>query len=328
MTKIYMADSRPITGKALDVLNQAGEISSGQDTGEADFIADMKRINPEIIIAGARKVTRDVMAAGTNLRGIVIYGVSYDFVDAKAATEMGIIIANTPGVMTISVAEFTLGLILAMTKDIARSSAHTKNGEWSTMTTYRFQFNGVEISSRTVGIIGLGKIGTHLAKILNAMGAKVVSYTKHPSSERAKQANVQFVELDQLMAESDIVVLTALLTDETKGMVTKRHIDMMKPGAYFVNIARGAMADEEAVIAALKAGKLAGAAFDVLTKEPNTDSPLYQLENTVVAPHIAGRTREANQRLEMTCAQEALRISKGERPANLVNPDALQRARK
>jgi D-3-phosphoglycerate dehydrogenase len=323
-----MADSRPITGKALDVLNQAGEISSGQDTGEADFIADMNRINPEIIIVGARKVTRDVLAAGINLRGIVIYGVSYDFVDAKAATEMGIIIANTPGVMTISVAEFTLGLILSATKDIARSSAHTKKGEWSTMTTYRFQFNGVEVANRTVGIIGLGKIGAHLAKILNAMGARVISYTKHPSAERAKQAGVQFVELDQLMAESDIVVLTALLTDETKGMVTKRHIDMMKPGAFFINIARGAMADEEAVIAALKAGKLGGAAFDVLTKEPNTDSPLYQLENTVISPHIAGRTREANQRLEMTCAQEALRISKGERPANLVNPDALQRARK
>jgi D-3-phosphoglycerate dehydrogenase len=120
-----LADSRPITGKALEVLKQAGELFSGQDTGEADFIADMKKIDPEIIIVGARKVTRDVLAAGTNLRGIVIYGVSYDFVDAKAATDMGVIIANTPGVLTISVAEFTLGLILAVTKDIARSSSNS-----------------------------------------------------------------------------------------------------------------------------------------------------------------------------------------------------------
>jgi D-3-phosphoglycerate dehydrogenase len=325
MAKVYLADSRPIRGEALKVLQKAGEIVKAEDTGEEDFIRDLNEIKPEIMIVGARKVTKKVLSsAPENLRGVIIYGVSYDFVDVEAATEKGVMVANTPGVNAISVAEFALGLILSLIKKIPQSHAAVRSGGWSNMTTFRFSFTGIELYNKTVGIIGLGTIGSNLAKRLNAMGVKVIAYTKHPSLERAEENNVEFMDLNTLMSKSDIVAICCALTDETKGMVGKKQIDLMNPNSYLINTSRGAVVDEQALLDALIAKRIAGAALDVIDKEPNTDSPLFELHNVICTPHIAGRTVEAGQRLELTVAEEALRIAEGKIPRNLVNKQALQ----
>lgn len=324
MVKIYMADNRPIRDKALIVLQRAGDIVCAEDTGEENFIKDVKKIDPEIMIVGARKVTKNVISSAKKLRAIIVYGVSYDFVDVKAASERGILVINTPGVNTISVAEFALGLVLALLKNIPQSYVALRRGEWTNMTTFRFGFPSTELLRKTVGIIGLGNIGSYLAKIFNAMGTRVISHTQFPSDERAKQHKVEFVDLDILMSKSDVIVVSCALTDRTKGMIGKRQIALMKPDSYIVNVSRGAVIDERELLDALMRKKIAGAAMDVLTKEPNTDSPFFKLENVICTPHIAGQTTESAKRLEMIVAEEASRIAKGKRPHHAVNEEALE----
>jgi D-3-phosphoglycerate dehydrogenase len=319
-----MADNRPVRGDAQLVLEKAGEIIKVEDTGEEDFIKDMMEIDPDIMVVGARNVNDKVLSSAKNLKGVIVYGVSYDFVDVEAATKHGKMVSNTPGVNAVSVAEFALGLCLTLLKNITRANNNVKNSEWTNMTTFRFGHNGSELYNKTVGIIGLGTIGSTLANRINAMGAKVISYTKNPSDVRAKQHNVLFKDLNTVMSESDIVICCAALTNETVGLIGKEQLELMKNNSYFVNVSRGALVDEETLYNILKNEKIAGAALDVIIKEPNTDSPFFKLDNVICTPHIAGRTIEAGQRLEMTVAEDALRISQGKIPKNIVNKEVLK----
>lgn len=327
MTTVYLADNRPIRGEALTVLQKAGKIIRVENTGEEDFIKDLRTINPEIVIVGARKVTRNVLSASDNLKGVIVYGVSYDFVDVEAATDNGVMVTNTPGVNAISVAEFALGLTLSIIKNIPQAFLGVRNGGWSNMTTFRFSFTGTELFNKTVGIVGLGNIGANLAKRLNVMGANLLSYTKHPSDGRATQHKVEFVDLNTLMSRSDIVIVCCALTEETQGMIGRNQLALLKPTAYFINTSRGAVVDENALLDILREKKIAGAALDVITQEPNTTNPLFGMDNVICTPHIAGRTIEAGQRLEMTVAEDALRIANGEIPLNIVNKEVLEHKR-
>lgn len=323
--KIYMADSRPVRSKAFEILQKAGEIIWAEDTGEEDLIRDLKNIDPEVIIVGARKITRNAIFSAKKLKGITVYGVSYDFVDVKAATERGVYVTHTPGVNAVSVAEFAIGLIFAIIKNIPQAYVTMKEGKWTNMTTFRFGFAGIELYQKTVGIVGLGNVGSNLGRRFNGLGARVISYTKNPSKERAKKHGVKFVDLDTLMSESDIIVVCCALTDETRGMIDKRKIGLMKQSAYFINVSRGAVVDEEGLLEALRNKKIAGAALDVIQREPTTESPFFDLDNVINTPHIAGRTHEAAMRLEMTVAEEAARIVQGKIPVHAVNKEEIKK---
>jgi D-3-phosphoglycerate dehydrogenase len=190
-----------------------------------------------------------------------------------------------------------------------------KAGKW-----LRWELIGNELWGKTLGIVGLGQVGTHLANIGKAFGMKVLSFTHHPSKERAEKWGVDFVDLDTLMKTSDYVVVCCALTDETRGLIGEREIGLLKPTAYFVNVARGPVIDERALIRAVSEKRIAGVGLDVFEKEPpDPNNPLLKFDNVIVSAHVAGFSVEAMRRLQMTVAEESVRLIKGETPKHPVN---------
>jgi len=311
--KILFADKRPMCDEAMRLLYDVGEVVWAVGDTEYELIRDVK--DAVVVISGLRFISRNVIFAAEKLRGIVAYGVGYDHIDVAAATEKKVYVANTPGVNVISVAEYAVGLMLSVARRIPQQNASVKAGKW-----LRWELMGNELWGKTLGIVGLGQVGTHLAILGKAFGMKVLSFTRHPSKERAEKWGVEFVDLNTLMKTSDFVVVCCALTDETRGMVSEKEIELMKPSAYLINVARGQVVDEHALVKALREKRIAGAGVDVFEKEPvDPNNPLLKFDNVIVSAHVAGFSVESMKRLQMTVAEEAVRIVKGLPPKYQVN---------
>jgi D-3-phosphoglycerate dehydrogenase len=257
-----------------------------------------------IIIRSQTKLTEDVIEEAKNLRIIGRAGVGLDNVDIGTATKKGIIVMNAPGGNTISTCEHTFALMLSLARKIPQAYNSLKNKEWN-----RSKFKGVEFYSKTLGIIGLGRIGKEVAKRGISFGMEVLAYDPFISSEAAHTYGVKLVELNELLEKSDFVTIHTPLTEDTKNLISKAEFSLMKPTAFLVNCARGGIVDEEALYDALKAKEIAGAALDVFQKEPPLDSKLLELDNVVVTPHLGASTEEAqvNVAIEIAnCIREAL----------------------
>jgi D-3-phosphoglycerate dehydrogenase len=251
-----------------------------------------------IIIRSGTKLTRDVLENAGQLKAIARAGVGLDNVDIPTATEKGIVVMNTPGGNTVSTAELTFSMLLALSRKIPQAWDSLRKGEWK-----RSKFRGVEVRNKTLGIIGLGRIGTQLSKYAKAFDMRVLGYDPYVSAERAQQIGVEMVDLEQLFGESDYISVHTPLTAETKDLLGKEAIGKMKPGARILNCARGGIANEEALIEALQEGKLAGAAVDVWTKEPPSGNPLLEMENVVATPHLGASTTEAQDNVAVEAAE-------------------------
>ena len=311
--KILFADRRPMCEESMELLHSAGEVIYAVGDAEADLIRDMK--DAVVVISGIRYISRNAIFAAEKLKGIVAYGVGYDHIDVAAATEKRVYVVNTPGVNSISVAEFAVGLMLSVARRIPQQNMSVKAGKW-----LRWELIGNELWGKTLGIVGLGQVGTHLANLGKAFGMKVLSFTHYPSKERAEKWGVAFVDLETLMRTSDFVVVCCALTDETCGLIGEREIGLLKPTAYLVNVARGPVVDEHALIKALGEKRMAGVGIDVFQKEPpEPNNPLLKFDNAIVAAHVAGFSVEAMKRLQMTVAEESVRLIKGEIPRCPVN---------
>ena len=241
-----------------------------------------------LVVRSSTKVTRQVIEAGKKLKVIGRAGVGIDNIDVEAATERGIIVLNAPEGNTISAAEHAIALMTSLARNIPAADASLKAGEWK-----RSSFMGVELYQKTLGVIGMGRIGSEVIKRAKAMGMNILAHDPYISDERAKKLGVTVATLEEIYRNADFITIHTPLTKATKHMIGKEEIAMMKDGVRLINCARGGLIDEEALCEALQSGKVAGAAIDVFEEEPAVDNPLCKQTNVIVTPHLGASTLEA-----------------------------------
>ena len=266
-------------------------------------------------IAGLDEIDAAVIAAADRLKVIARYGVGFDRVDVAAATRRGIVVTNTPGANSVAVAELTIGLMLALGRQICRLNLAARSGQWP-------RISGVGLGGKTVGLVGFGSIGREVARRLAAFGCRVLVADPYVSPKAVSAFGGNLAALDEVLPASDFVCLHAVATPETAGMVNASFLRKMKPGAFLVNTARGELIDEAALRQSLESGRLAGAALDCFRKEPpGADHPLLQLPQVMVTPHTGAHTDEAVNAMGRMALDACLAVLRGERPAHVVNPD-------
>jgi D-3-phosphoglycerate dehydrogenase len=246
-----------------------------------------------LLVRSETKVTPELMALAPQLKVIGRAGMGVDNINVAEATKRGIAVFNTPGGNTVSAAEHTVGLLLALARKIPWADASMRRGEWD-----RNRFKGTELSGKTLGIVGLGRIGSHIATIARAIGMKIIAHDPLVPAARAGELGIELLPLDDVLKRADVVTLHLPLTPETKSLIDRRRLGLMKPTAFLVNTARGGLVDEAALLEALAQERLAGAALDVYPTEPlAADSALRQAERLIVTPHLAASTAEAQHKV-------------------------------
>ncbi|MBV1866155.1 MAG: phosphoglycerate dehydrogenase [Rhodobacteraceae bacterium] len=299
MPKVLVSDK--LSETAVQIFRDNGiEVDFEPNLGK-DKDALLARIGEYdgLAIRSATKATEKILEAATNLKVIGRAGIGVDNVDLKAASRKGVIVMNTPFGNSITTAEHAIAMMFAVARQIPEANASTHAGKWE-----KSRFMGVELTYKTLGLIGSGNIGSIVAKRALGLEMKVVAYDPFLSEERAAELGVTKVELDELVAQADFITLHVPKTDKTAGMISAEIIAKMKDGVRIINCARGGLVDEEALAAALKSGKVAGAAFDVFAVEPATDSPLFNLPNVVVTPHLGAATTEAQENVAIQVAEQ------------------------
>lgn len=267
-----------------------------------------------LVVRSSSKVTRQVLEAGTNLKVVGRAGVGVDNIDVEAATERGVIVINAPEGNTISAAEHAIAMMTSLARNIPNASASMKQGEWK-----RNKFMGVELYKKTLGVVGMGRIGSEVIKRAKAMEMDILAYDPYISAERAEKMGVILTSLEEIYRKADFITMHTPLTKATKHMVSDKELAMMKDGVRIINCARGGLIDERALYDALKAGKVAGAALDVFEEEPVTCNPLCELPNVIVTPHLGASTEEAQVNVAVQVAEQVVNALLGEPLVSAVN---------
>lgn len=292
--------SDKLSPRGIEVLERAG-FSVAVKTGlsPAELLEEIKNYEG-LIVRSATKVTKEVIEAGARLRVIGRAGTGLDNVDSEAATRRGIVVMNTPGGNTITTAEHTIAMMVSMSRKIPQASASTKAGKWE-----KNRFMGVELYNKTLGLVGLGQIGSYVAKLAQGLSMNVIGFDPYLAGDRARNLGIEVVELPELFQRADIISVHTPLTNETRGIINAEAIGHMKDGVMIVNCARGGIVDEQDLYEALKSQKVYSAAFDVFEQEPvKPDHPLLTLENFICTPHIGASTEEAQENVAIGIAEQ------------------------
>jgi D-3-phosphoglycerate dehydrogenase len=297
--KVLISDN--ISSKGIDILKKAGlevDVKVGMKPEELKTcIGDYHGL----IIRSATKVTSEIIDAAKNLKVIGRAGSGLDNVDRSAATKKGIVVMNTPGGNTITTAEHTIALMFALARQIPQATISMKSGKWE-----KKRFTGVELFNKTLGIIGIGNIGSQVAKRAQGLAMNVIAYDPFLSEDKARVMGVEKVDLKELFRRSDFITIHTPITPETKNMINKETIKMMKNGVRIINCARGGIINEKDLYDALIEGKVAGAALDVFEKEPPEDNPLVTLDNVISTPHLGAATKEAQENVAVAVAEQVV----------------------
>ncbi|HUX47501.1 MAG TPA: phosphoglycerate dehydrogenase, partial [Desulfosporosinus sp.] len=303
--KILVSDK--VSGQGVEILQQAHEVDVRYNLSPDELIAVIPQYDA-LVVRSETKVTSAVIEAATNLKVIGRAGVGVDNIDIQAATEKGIMVINAPDGNTIAAAEHTMAMMLALARNVPQAYHSMKEGKWE-----RSKFMGVEMRGKILGVIGLGRIGTGVAKRALAFEMIVWAYDPFISEERAQDLGIELAELNQIYAQADFITLHMPLTVETKHLLNEDAFAKMKKGIRIVQCARGGLIDEGALIKAVEAGIVAGAALDVFEKEPIVaDNPLLTLENVIVTPHLGASTKEAQVGVAVDVAEGVLAALNGE----------------
>jgi len=295
--KVLVSDN--ILPKGIEILKKAGlevDIKIGMRPDE--LMASVGDYHG-LIVRSATKVVSKIIDAATNLKVIGRAGSGLDNVDITAATRKGIVVMNTPGGNTITTGEHTIALILALVRQIPQATMSMKEGKWE-----KKKFTGVELFNKTLGVIGIGKIGSQVAKVAQGLAMNVIAYDPYLSEDKAKTMGVQKVEFEELVSRSDIITIHTPITFETRNMINKGTIKKMKNGVRIINCARGGIINEKDLYDAIVGGKVAGAALDVFEKEPTEDNPLIALDNVICTPHLGAATKEAQENVAIAVAEQ------------------------
>lgn len=312
--KVVVAE--PIAPAGIEALEAHCEVVSGVGVDRSE-LRDLLIDAQALIVRSATQVDADLIEGAPLLKVIGRAGIGVDNIDVGAATTAGIVVVNAPQANVISAAEHTMALLLSQARHIARADAVLRSGVWD-----RKSYQGVELHGRTLGVIGLGRIGSLVAKRAQAFGMQVIAHDPYVGAERARQLQVELVgNLEDLYARADFMTIHLPLTAETTGMINAETLSRMKPGVRIINVSRGGIVDEDALAEAIESGRVAGAALDVFAGEPITESPLFALPQVVVTPHLGASTREAQDKAGIDVAEAVAGALRGELVLSAVNVD-------
>ncbi|MFY9232080.1 MAG: phosphoglycerate dehydrogenase [Candidatus Nanopelagicales bacterium] len=313
MTKPRVLIAEELSPATVEALGPDFEVVECDGADRAALLPAIADVDA-ILVRSATKVDAEAIAAAKNLKVIARAGVGLDNVDIKAATQAGVMVVNAPTSNIVSAAELAVALLLASARNVVPASSALSNGEWK-----RSKYTGVEVADKTVGIVGLGRIGILVAQRLSAFGVKLIAYDPYVQPARAAQLGVRMMSLDELLAEADFITVHLPKTPETIGLIGEEQLHKVKPTVHIVNAARGGIIDEDALYKAMVEGRVAGAGLDVYAKEPCTDSPLFTLETVVGLPHLGASTDEAQEKAGIAVAKSVRLALSGELVPDAVN---------
>ena len=311
MPEILICD--PVAGEGLEILRRAGNVVVETGLKEAELVARAARFDA-MMVRSQTTISRAVLEAATKLQIVGRAGVGVDNIDVEAATERGVIVVNSPAGNTVAVAELTLGMMICLVRKLLPAHNSVAAGEWQ-----RSKFLGSQLYGKTLGVIGVGRIGVEVTKRAQSFGMKVIGYDPFLTSHRANQLQIEAGSIEHVLRHSDFVTLHTPLTPETRHLINREAIQKMKGGAIILNCSRGGIIDEDALYEALRSGKLGGAGLDVYENEPPTDSPLLGLPNVILTPHLGASTEEAQVEVAVDVAQQIVEVLNGRPPQSAVN---------
>ncbi|AZM91330.1 MULTISPECIES: phosphoglycerate dehydrogenase [Streptomyces] len=297
----------------VDALGPDFEIRHVNGADRAELLPAIVDVDA-ILVRSATKVDAEAIAAAKKLKVVARAGVGLDNVDVSAATKAGVMVVNAPTSNIVTAAELACGLLVATARNIPQANTALKNGEWK-----RNKYTGVELSEKTLGVVGLGRIGVLVAQRMSAFGMKIVAYDPYVQPARAAQMGVKMLTLDELLEVADFITVHLPKTPETLGLIGDEALRKVKPSVRVVNAARGGIVDEAALYSAIKEGRVAGAGLDVYAKEPCTDSPLFELDQVVCTPHLGASTDEAQEKAGIAVAKSVRLALAGELVPDAVN---------
>lgn len=317
MSKPVVLIAEELSPATIAVLGEQFEIRHCDGANRAELLPALASANA-VLVRSATKMDSEAIAAAPNLKVIARAGVGLDNVDIPAATAAKVLVVNAPTSNIVSAAELAVSLLLAVARNVVPANLALKNGQWK-----RSQFGGVELQGKTVGIIGMGKIGMLVAQRLAGFDMKFVAYDPYVTTAPSGGPEIKMVALDELLAQSDFVTIHIPKTPETSGLINAAALAKMKPTAFVINAARGGVLDEDALFEALKSGTIAGAGLDVYASEPCTYSPLFGLDNVVATPHLGASTDEAQEKAGVAVAESVVAAFAGSVVPGAVNADSI-----
>ena len=313
---------QPIHESGVRVFDDRFEVRVASDPSVATVIKEIKGV--EGVVVRMAPFTREIIAAADSLKVIGRHGVGVDTIDVKAATERGIVVTNTPNANALSVAEHTITAIGALAKRATLYNRAIREGQWEIRNSYQ----AVDLDGKTLGLVGIGRIGSLVArKAAAAFNMKVIAFDPYVAPEKAREMGIALVPTsDDVFRQADVVSLHTPLTPETKGFVNAGRLGLMKPAAFLVNFSRGEVVEEKALYEALKKGVIAGAAIDVYDPEPPLkENPLFELDNIILSPHSAALTQECVIRMATGAAEGVVDVLTGKTPQFVVNPEVFKK---
>ncbi|HUR17832.1 MAG TPA: phosphoglycerate dehydrogenase [Acidimicrobiales bacterium] len=318
MSRVLVTEVIADTG--LEALRSAGHEVDVREGLSVPELVEAVAGAEALIVRSETKVTAEVLAAGKDLIVVGRAGIGLDNVDVAEATSRGVMVVNAPQSNVLSAAEHTMALLLAQARNVPQASAALKDGKWQ-----RSRWSGVELHGKTLGVVGLGRIGTLVAQRALAFGMRLAAYDPFVSPDRARQLGIELVDsLDDLMARADFLTLHVAKTPETMGLISAARLAKAKQGIRLINTSRGGIVDEAALAEAVASGHVAGAALDVFAEEPTTSSPLFALDEVVVTPHLGASTTEAQDKAGVTIAEQVLLALSGDFVPFAVNVSAAE----
>lgn len=320
MTKAKVLIAEELSPATVEALGPDFEIIECDGADRTALLAAIVDVDA-ILVRSATMVDEEALGVAKKLKVIARAGVGLDNVDVKAATQAGVMVVNAPTSNIVSAAELAVGLLLASARNIVPANSALTKGEWK-----RSKYTGVEVADKTVGVVGLGRIGVLVAQRLSAFGVKLIAYDPYVQPARAAQLGVRMTTLDELLAESDFITVHLPKTPETVGLIGEEALRKVKPTVHIINAARGGIIDEAALYQAMVEGRVAGAGLDVYAKEPCTDSPLFSLEKVVATPHLGASTDEAQEKAGISVARSVRLALAGELVPDAVNVQGGQLA--
>ncbi|WML59337.1 phosphoglycerate dehydrogenase [Neobacillus sp. PS2-9] len=313
MYKVLVTDGISNTG-LKSLLEHPNFVVDRQPTLPVEELKTIIGNYDALIVRSQTKVTGELLEVAGRLRVIARAGVGVDNIDVNAATRKGIIVINAPGANTIAATEHTLAMMLSLARKIPQAHKKTSNGEWD-----RNSFKGVELYKKTLGVIGMGKIGTEVAKRAKSFGMNILGFDPYLTEERAQKLGMTKASLDLIAQESDFITIHTPLTNDTRGLINDEYLSKTKKGVRFVNCARGGIIDEKALVRAVQSGHVAGAALDVFEKEPVADPELLENPNIIVTPHLGASTVEAQEKVAQEVSAEIIDIFETQSIQHAVN---------
>ena len=323
--KVYLTRLIPAAG--IEAIREGAEL----DVNESDEqlseyeLQNQAAVHDGLVTLLTDRIDRDVMGAGAQLKVVANVAVGYDNIDVSAATELGVIVTNTPGVLTETTVDFAWALLMATARRVVEGDSFLRAGKFNGWGIQMLM--GGDIYGQTLGIVGMGRIGRGMARRASGFDMRILYYDEFRLAEdQERDLGLEYVDLNRLLSESDFVSLHTPLTPETRHLISSERLGLMKPTAYLINTSRGACVNEEHLARALRDGQIAGAALDVFENEPLVHPDLLNLSNVILTPHIASASVTTRTRMATMAAENCLAVLGGSEPPNIVNPEVLKSA--